>query len=51
MDPASDREEDLLKPAGKIGIGLYAEVMLRLTDLFKGLQHFLSLTEMSEEKL
>lgn len=49
MDPASDREEDLLKPAGKIG--LYVEVMLRLTDLFKGLQHFLSLTEMSEEKL
>lgn len=27
------------------------EDLLRLTDLFKGLEYFLSLTEMPEEKL
>lgn len=39
----------LKKLAGKVVMGV--KDLLRLTDLFKGLQYFLSLTKMSEEKL
>ena len=39
--------ERLTKSAGKVV--MCVKNLLRLTDLFEGLQHFLSLTKMSEE--